>query len=369
MHDRSPLDVIKPEIRQASAYTLEHLAADVKLDQNENPHEIPDFLKKKVAERFDQFEWGRYPEFVPTRILGALERFTGWPREGILAGNGSNELILATLVATVGAGRVVTIPQPTFTLYKLLAASMGGDVHEVPLGEDLTFPVDALVDAARGSDVVIICSPNNPTGCVIDPEDLAVIASAARGLVIVDEAYHEFSGQTIAPLLERFDNLIVLRTFSKAMSMAGLRFGYMLGNPALVAQVNKVKLPYNVNVFTLLAAEVLLEESTAIEASIRALIEQREHLREELGRLSGVEVFPSRANFLLFRTPHNAKVLFEELYQAGVLVRNVSHYPMLDRCLRVTVGTPDQNDKFMGALGRSLENLHESAVGRKAPKD
>lgn len=364
MPDRSLLDVIKEEVQAESAYTLEYLEAEVKLDQNENPHEIPDFLKQKIMARFHEMEWSRYPEFVPTRIRAALERFTGWPADGLLVGNGSNELILSILVATAGPGRTVAIPQPTFSLYRLLSRAMGASIREVPLeAGSFSFDVRGLTAAAGASDVLIVCSPNNPTGSLLSATDLEGILDAARGIVVVDEAYHEFSGQTVAPLLERFDNLVLLRTFSKAMAMAGLRFGYMLASPEIAREVNKVKLPYNVNVFTLTAAEVLLDESYAVEGSIRALIEERERLRGELDRRAGVEAFPSQANFVLFRTPYPARELFQRLYEDGVLVRNVSHYPMLDRALRVSVGTYQQNARFLGALDAALQTLEDTVEG------
>ena len=363
MPDRSPLDAIKPEIQVANAYTLTYLEADVKLDQNENPHEIPDFLKQKIAARFHEMAWNRYPEFVPTRILDALSRHTGWSGDGILVGNGSNELILATLVATAGPGRTVSVPQPTFSLYRLLASAMGASIRDVGLAEDLSFDVPGLTEAAKVSDVLIVCSPNNPTGSLLSVADLEGILRAARGLVVIDEAYHEFSQQTVAPLRDRFENLVVLRTFSKAMSMAGLRFGYMMANPKIAREINKVKLPYNVNVFTLIAAEVLIDESYSVEGSIRALIEEREKLRAELASRPAVNAFPSYANFVLFRTPYPADVLFERLFEDGVLVRNVSHYPMLERALRVTIGTVYENQMFLNALDVALEALNESADG------
>lgn len=358
MPAQSPLDAIKREIQDSSAYTLKYLEAEVKLDQNENPHEIPEFLKQKVLARFGGMEWRQYPEFVPSRITAALNRFTGWLPEGILVGNGSNELILSTLVATTGPGRTVALPQPTFGLYRLLAEAMGGVVRDVPLKSDLSFDAAGMIEAAGQSDVLIVCSPNNPTGSLLSAADLEAILTAARGLVIVDEAYHEFSQQTIAPLLNRYGNLIVFRTFSKAMAMAGLRFGYMLADPAIAREVNKVKLPYNVNVFTLTAAEVLIDEANAVEGAIRRVIEERDRLTEAIGLRPGVAAHPSHANFVLFRTPYRAGAVFERLYEDGVLVRNVSHYPMLDRTLRVSIGTPDQNARFLNALDDTLEALN-----------
>ena len=357
MPGRSPSDVIKREVREASAYTLKYLEADVKLDQNENPREIPDSLKRKIMARFGESGWRQYPAFVPSRMTAALSRFTGWPADGILVGNGSNELILATLVATAGPGKTVAMPQPTFTVYRLLASAMGAAVREAALRADLTFDVEGLRAAARESDVTIICSPNNPTGTFLPAADLSGIIASARGLVVVDEAYHEFSRQSAAPLLERFENLVVLRTFSKAMAIAGLRFGYMLAGPGIAREVNKVKLPYNVNVFTLTAAETLIDAADELQGSIRAIIEDRERLKAGLDARPGVEAFPSAANFVLFRTAHPAAEVFERLYENGVLVRDVSGYPMLERSLRVSVGTAGENARFLEALDDALEAL------------
>ncbi|MBI2149191.1 MAG: aminotransferase class I/II-fold pyridoxal phosphate-dependent enzyme, partial [Acidobacteria bacterium] len=164
MRDLSPSGVIKPEVRGLSAYTLKHFEADVKLDQNENPYELPADLKREVVDRVLRRPWGRYPEFVPAAVIKTLSKFTGWPEEGILVGNGSNELIQATLNVTLGPGRRLAVPQPTFTLYKMMATTLQAQVTEVFLdSETLAFDVDKLREAARGSDVVVMCTPNNPT--------------------------------------------------------------------------------------------------------------------------------------------------------------------------------------------------------------
>jgi histidinol-phosphate aminotransferase len=173
----------------------------------------------------------------------------------------------------------------------------------------------------------------------------------------VDEAYHEFSGQTLFPLLDRYENLVLLRTFSKARAMAGLRFGYLLARPPVASELRKAKLPYSVNIFTLAAAELVMEEAPALGSSVPLLVSERRRLEGELGRRAGVEVFPSQANFLLIRTGYPSRRVFEALYSRGVLVRDVSGYPMLERALRVSVGTPAENDRFLEALDRVLGEM------------
>jgi histidinol-phosphate aminotransferase len=357
MRDLSPSGVIKPEVRGLTAYTLKHFDADVKLDQNENPYELPADLKREVVERVLHRPWGRYPEFVPASVVKSLAKFAGWPEEGILVGNGSNELIQASLSVTLGPGRRLAVPQPTFTLYKLMATTLQADVDPVFLDrENLTFDTDKLVQSARKADVVVICSPNNPTGNVFDREALVAVLKNARGIVLVDEAYHEFSGQTAVPLLSSHPNLVVLRTFSKAMSMAGLRFGYMMAHPEIAREIYKSKLPYNVNIFTLAAAEIILEKNDVLNRGIAALVRERDRVFAELQKRPAIRPFPSKANFILLKTGRPPRELFDALYKQGVLIRDVSAYPLLEQCLRVSIGTPEENDRFLAALDRALEN-------------
>ena len=356
MRDLSPSGVIKPEVRGLTAYTLKHFDADVKLDQNENPYELPADLKQEVVDRVLRRPWGRYPEFVPAAIIRTLSKFTGWPGEGILAGNGSNELIQASLSVTLGPGRRMVVPQPTFTLYKLMATTLQAEVNPIFLDpESLAFDVDKLVEASRAADVVVVCSPNNPTGNLLEREALIAVLENAKGIVLLDEAYHEFSGQTALTLLPEYRNLVVLRTFSKAMAMAGLRFGYMMAHPEIAREVYKSKLPYNVNIFTLAAAEIVIEKRAVLDKGIGALVRERGRVFAELQRRNGVRCFPSAANFILIKTAKPARELFDALYSQSVLVRDVSAYPLLERCLRVSVGTPEENDRFLAALDRALE--------------
>jgi histidinol-phosphate aminotransferase len=357
MPNPSQSDVIKPEVRGLSAYTLKHFDADVKLDQNENPYELPADVKQEIIDRVLHRPWGRYPEFVPAATIRTLSKFTGWHEDGILVGNGSNELIQASLTVTLGPGRRLAVPQPTFTLYKLMATALQAQLTELFLDSgDFTFDVDKLVEASRSSDVVVICTPNNPTGNLLQHDALIAVLKNAKGLVLVDEAYHEFSGQTAFPLLSQYRNLVVLRTFSKAMAMAGLRFGYMMAHPEITREVYKSKLPYNVNIFTLAAAEIVIERNSVLNRGITSLIQERDRVFAELQKRPAVRAFPSKANFVLMRTSKTARELFDALYAHGVLVRDVSSYPLLERCLRISIGTPEENNKFLAALDQALES-------------
>src|SRR5919108_626394 len=256
-----PLTVIKPRVRGLKAYTLSPDRASVKINQNENPWDAPEAIKRETLRRLSKRAWSRYPDFIPASLHEKLAAFAGWRADGVVAGNGSNELIQATLMVTVGEGRRVLISEPTFALYRQVTTVLGGEVLSVPLDEELQFDVPALREAIEKDkpDVTILCSPNNPTGCRVEQGELETLLEATRGVVVIDEAYFEFSGQTVAPLLSRHANLAVFRTFSKAMGMAALRVGYLLASPDLAREGSKAVLPYNLNAFSQAAAEVAVE--------------------------------------------------------------------------------------------------------------
>jgi histidinol dehydrogenase len=353
----SPLEKIKSAVRAIHAYTLAPYRANIKINQNENPFDMPEEIKQEVERRLSRRAWSRYPDFVPSELLESLAKHAGWKAEGTLAGNGSNELIQATLMVTVGQGARVLICEPTFTLYRQIVTVMGGEVISVPLTEQLQFDIEAIERELHKADVMILCSPNNPTGSRVDEKDLICLARSFKGIVVVDEAYQEFSGKTVVPLLNELPNLIVLRTFSKAMAMAGLRVGYFLSSPELTREVHKATLPYNLNVFSATAAEVACEKYELIQPTVDKIISERERLFNLLQAIEGVEVVPSQANFMLAKTPVKPKEIFEELLSRDILVRDVSKYPMLADYVRISVGTPEENDKLIAAL--------KDVVGRK----
>jgi histidinol-phosphate aminotransferase len=350
-----PLAKIKPAVRALRAYTLDPVEAPIKINQNENPFDMPDPIKREVERRLRDRPWSRYPDFVPARLLERLAAFAGWRPDGVLVGNGSNELIQAVMMVTVGPGARVAIPEPTFTLYRLQASVLGGEVVGVPLDERLGFDIDAIERAtANGAaDVLVLCSPNNPTGCRVETNDLDRLCERFDGLVVVDEAYHEFSGETAAPLLARRRNLVVLRTFSKAMAMGGLRVGYMLAAPEIAREVEKAKLPYNLNAFSATAAEVAVERyDELLRPLVETLVSERERVLAAVAGIEGLEPYPSHANFFVVRVRREPpRRLFERLLARGILVRDVSGYPMLGDALRISIGTREENDALLAALG------------------
>src|SRR5438874_3122616 len=230
-----PLNIIKENVRALRAYSLSPDRASVKLNQNENPWDAPPEIRSETLRRLNGRPWSRYPDFHARALHERLAEFAGWKAEGIIAGNGSNELIQALLMVTVGSGTRVLISEPTFALYRQITTVLGGEVVSTPLTSELLYDVDAI--KRETSQVTIICSPNNPTGGVIETDDLVSLLETSPGMIVIDEAYHEFSGDTVVPLLNRYSNLIALRTFSKAMAMAGFRIGYLMAAPDLTKEI------------------------------------------------------------------------------------------------------------------------------------
>ncbi len=357
--DSAPaLGLVKASVRAQTAYTLDAPVAPRKLNQNEAPFDVPEDLKREILTRAADTPWHRYPPYVPTSLVAALARRYGWAPDGVLVGNGSNEVIQATLAVSVAEGDVVVAPQPTFSLYRLLTGVAGGRYVSVPLGEDYRYDVDALTAAARRerAKVIVLNSPNNPTGTALPEGAVERLLGDTDALVIVDEAYQEFGGPTAIGLLHQSSRVVVLKTFSKAMAMAGLRFGYALAHPDVAREIAKAKLPYNVNAITLAAAELALDQHARFEAMTRAVVEERDRFYPLLCRLPGIRVFPSTANFVLFRAEAQpAKLIFQRLLQEhGILIRDVSGGAGLKECLRISIGSREDMDAVLSALGAIL---------------
>ncbi len=353
------LALIKPSVRGQAAYTLRVPAMPTahprKLNQNESPFDAPPSVKEAVLRAMRDEPWNRYPPFAPTELLARLAARHGWVADGVLAGNGSNELIQATLAVTVGAGTPVVTPVPTFSLYRQLVAVFGGRHVPVPLDADFAFDVEALVDAVREAraPVLVVNSPNNPTGTPLP--GLERLLAATEALVVLDEAYQDFGGPTGVPLLREHPRLVVLRTFSKAMSLAGLRFGYALAHPAIAQEIAKAKLPYNVNRVTLAAASAALDADDAFAQRTRQVRANRDLLYKALAAIRGLRAFPSAANFVLIRCEARpaAEVFTRLVTEHGILVRDVSAGAGLEGCLRITAGTEDD----VSAVARALEEI------------
>jgi histidinol-phosphate aminotransferase len=326
---------------------------------NESPTDLPPELKRELSDRIARSDWSKYPITSGAHLAAAVARAHGVDPDGVLVGNGSNELLQLLLFACIEPGDTVVVAAPSFSLYSLQASALGGRVIEVPLrGADgsFRFPIDELLRAAQQSNakLVLLGSPNNPTGTTMSTRDAHRLADEAPGLLGIDEAYRDFCGQDFAPLLAAAPRLVLFRTFSKALAAASLRCGALLAAPALCAELRKVQLPYNLSAVTSLVAQALLAHPELVRERVALVGRERERLAEAL-RSVGCTVHASGANFLLFEQERRpASELHKALFARGVLIRNVSSARDLARALRVSIGPPEANDAFLSALEAEL---------------
>jgi histidinol-phosphate aminotransferase len=348
-----PEDLVRPEILALKAYPVPSSDGMVKLDAMENPYTLPDSVKRELAAALARVDMNRYPTPSPQKLREAIVRRMSVPAGmEVLLGNGSDELIAMLITALARPGATLMYPSPTFVMYSMGAIFSGMRALAVPLRDDFTLDADAFVARMQAEKpaLVFIAYPNNPTGVLYPEADVVKIIKACKGLVVVDEAYHVFAGKSFVPRLAEFDNLVVIRTVSK-LGLAGIRLGYLVGRPEWVAQLDKVRPPYNVSVLTQTAALFMLERLDVLEEQAARIRSDRNSLGESLKALKGVTVYPSEANFFLIRVP-DADKTYQALKQQNVLVRNLN--PGIRNCLRVTVGTPDENRILVTALREAL---------------
>ena len=354
------LSVIRDDVRAISAYAVPDSTGLTKLDAMENPFALPPEVARELGERLAQVPLNRYPPADPRAFRENLARAIDLPAGmALLLGNGSDELIHLVIQSCAKPGATVLSPWPSFEMYDLSSRFDGCRFVGVPLAEDFSLNRDALLAAiARHLPAVVFISwPNNPTGNLFDRATVEALLDAAPGLVVLDEAYLPFAQDTWLPQLARWPNLLVLRTFSK-MGLAGIRLGYLCGDPVWIAEFNKVRPPYNVNVLTLAAAGFMMDKRALLEGQAALLRAERERLLGRLRSLEAVTAFDSAANFILFRVAGGSEAadrVFAALKARRILIKNRAHvHPLLAGCLRVTVGTPAENDAFFAALIASL---------------
>jgi len=357
----SVLSRLRPEVRSLHPYLLKPRAASVKLDQNENTADLPEPIQRAIQDSLSRLSLNRYPPTVASELKQALGRQNDWPEEGVLVGNGSNELLQMLALSTLERGRKVVLPTPTFVVYSYVSRIAGAELIEVPLGEDHSYDVGAFLEVMKREQpsLVFLCSPNNPTGSTVSTEEVERVAENCRGMLVVDEAYFEFGGSVSREILPRYPQLVVSRTFSKAMGLAGLRIGYMLAHPEIATELTKAQMPFSLNSFSRAAALAVCEHYPLVRAQAERIVRERDAMLERLRELPGIRPYPSQANFILFDCQAGSSRVFEGLLARGVLVRDVSAHPRLSQSLRVTVGRPEENEMFLRALRETLEELHE----------
>lgn len=346
-------DIIRPDVLAMTSYPVPDATGLIKLDAMENPYTLPADLAKALGEHLAGVALNRYPAPRPAELLAKIKRTMNVPDAcDVLLGNGSDELISMMSVACSKPGAKVVAPVPGFVMYEMSAKFAHLEFIGVPLKADFTLDADALVAAIdeHAPALVYLAYPNNPTGTLYDDADIErVIAASKKSLVVIDEAYQPFAEKSWMPRAAEFDNVVVMRTVSK-LGLAGIRLGYMAGRPSWITQFDKVRPPYNINVLTQATADFLLDHLDVLDAQAAELRAQRTKLAREVAALPGMTVFPSAGNFLLVHVP-DAAVAFETLLTSRVLVKNVGKmHPLLANCVRLTVGSAEENAQMIAAL-------------------
>jgi histidinol-phosphate aminotransferase len=350
------MNLFRPDVAAIAPYPESQSVAPVKADFNEAPWDWPEALKAEAARILLSTPLNRYPAGEVKLAAALADRWELDPAS-VLVGNGSDEVLLAVFLAALGPGRKVLVPRPSYRLYSQMAGISAAAAVELPLDESLTYRPEAWLEAIRRErpNLVVICSPNNPSGACFPPGALDELLECAPGLVAIDEAYAEFAGSDSRRFLKEHANLLLVRTFSKAWGAAGLRLGYLLGRPAVTAQIRKVLLPFRVNEITARLGLLALRHKALIEARIPWIVTERERLFQGLKDLPSVAPYPSKANFILVRLRSRpARDVYEGLLARGINVRRFASEPMLEDCLRITVGTPRENDAVIEGLREVL---------------
>jgi histidinol-phosphate aminotransferase len=349
---------VRADLRALEGYHSAQVDVRVRLNTNESPEPPPAAFRDAVAAEVSRIEWHRYPDRAATDLRAAIAELHGVDPAQVFVANGSNEVLQTVLLAYAGPGRTVATFEPTYQMHAQIARVTGATVVEGERAADFTLDPHEVerVMAEFRPDVVFLTSPNNPTGLVEPVERVRQLLALAPGLVVVDEAYAQFADWTALDLIAEDVPLVVTRTFSKTWSMAGARLGYLVGPTWLVAELDKVVLPYHLDAVKQIAGRLALRFSDDMNDRVAHIVGERERIVAAMGGLP-VDVFPSGANFVLFRIRPGAldgRAVWQGLVDRSVLIRDCSSWPRLDDCLRVTIGTPEENSEFLAALADVL---------------
>lgn len=340
--------LIRPQVRKLEAYSIDATSYRIKLDAMENPFPMPEDVRQEIAEAVKGASINRYPDPSAKKLKQAIAGMWGIEPAQMVIGNGSDELIQAIILAFGGP---VLVPAPTFAMYELTARALAQDVVAVPLAKNFSLDADKMINKAKQvkARVIFLACPNNPTGNRFPDDAIVKILNKTNAAVVIDEAYFSFSGKTYLRRMKDHPNMIILRTLSK-IGMAGLRIGMLSASPGVIAELNKVRLPYNINTLSQAVALVILGHWNTLYEQISLLISERERLYNALSSMRGLMAYPSETNFILFRTERDATRIHMKLRQAGILIKDLNRPGPLKNCLRVTVGAPLENNEFVGAL-------------------
>ncbi len=362
---KNSLQAIRPVIKEIQAYHVADASGLIKLDAMENPYPLPEALKAELLDRLSVAELNRYPDPSAAVLREKLMQHMQVPDgKSIVLGNGSDELIQMLAMAVAGNDEVCLMSfEPGFVMYKMIADFVGINYVGVPLMPDFSLDIDSAKRAIEQHQpaIIFIAYPNNPSANCYSEAYIEEIISLAPGMVVLDEAYHPFAQASFMARLNEFDNLLVMRTVSK-MGLAGLRLGLLCGHPDIISEIDKIRLPYNINVLTQITAEFVLDNINVLDAQAKLIREERQLMLDRMQQIKGLEVFPSQANFILFRVLDNQKNnsandVFESIKRSGVLIKNMkADSGLLKNCLRVTVGSAEENRAFIAALLQAVDN-------------
>jgi histidinol-phosphate aminotransferase len=345
-------DLVNKKIFKQTGYTAPELTGYIKMDANENPFSLQEPLKKKLLEAMEKIALNRYPAAGAPDLRTRFADYYGVQKDMIMLGNGSDELIQILCMTLQGKIKGVLVPVPTFVMYKIIGLNTGNKIVEVPLGEE-NYDLDLKAMIGRIEEkfpaLIYLSYPNSPTGNCFSKDKIEAIIKKSPGVVVVDEAYASFSGDSLVPLLKKYDNLIILKTLSK-LGLAAMRLGFLIGNKNLIAQLDKVRLPYNVNSFSQTAAGFFLDNREEFDRQLAEIVKEREILYSDLNNIPGIKPYPSRANFIFFSCAFDANRIYNQLDARGIIVKHFNNPPLMVNCFRVTVGNHKENAAFLKAL-------------------
>jgi histidinol-phosphate aminotransferase len=345
------MGLVRGTIKDLKAYHVENLSQGTKLHANENPYPPSPELLEKILRQLGTLELNRYPDPDCKDLKNSISNKTSVSTEQIIIGNGSDELIQYLMQVVCDEGDTIAFPDPTFAMYGITAKCLGLNPVSFPLNDNWDFDANTALEvlATKKARIVFISYPNNPTGNCFNEQEIQRVIEQFKGIVVLDEAYQDFSGRSFLKQMEKHNNLVLLRSLSK-IGLAGLRVGYGIFPIELAEQVNKVRLPYNSNSVSQWVATALLNDFALVQNQIDSIVDERDRLMEELSKLSSITVYSSNSNFILFQDSKDGDHLFDELKKNGILLRNLGSHPRLKNCLRVTIGTKNENDQFLNQL-------------------
>lgn len=344
---------LRPEIKAAPAYNFTPHPEPIKLDQNESPYDLPPELKKEALAKLETILFNRYPDLSAETLRSKMAQTFEWPQQGLVVSGGSNVLIQA-FVQAAGIGYQVLTVSPTFSVYPLQAKLLGAHLLECPLNADFSLPLDMLLKKlAAGQGVFFLANPAAPTANLFPSEAIETLAEASKHnwLFVLDEAYHQFSKTDYRHLVRRYDHVASLRTFSKAFGLGGVRLGYALMQPALAEHIQKLILPFSVSALQAAIAEVILDHPEVVQSRIEESLNERQRVMKALAAIKGLSILPSSTNFFLMRV-RNPDNVYKKLLEAGIVIRRQDHLPMLEGCLRISIGTPQENTQFLDIISK-----------------